>query len=699
MFAPPREAPRSVGRSSMQLVGWSAMFVGFGFVGRATLVDGHTLSLVWPAAGIAALWVMSGWGRTTLADLTALAVCTFAVNSATGATYALSTAFVVANLLQATIFVVIAQRLLPDVRGLGGRRSLSQVRELGRIGIAAGVACLVAATVGSSLVWLITGSWTPMGGLLWLGRNYVGLVGIVVLGLLILPTLEGRGKQAPRDRRLEHGRLRIAEATGLFLATGLLYGLVFVTFSGQPLVFLLLAPTVWAGIRLPPIAVVLHGLLGGVLAVVFTLNEVGPFLTIESVPQRALVAQIFVLMSVVTGLALAFSRSERDVALAGLRAAQAETVARARLLDSVLETMHEGVAVVDADDNVLVRNRAGRQLMGLDDAPALRVRPPEEAGLFHLDGQLVKRHELPHRRVLDGDTVEAEDFVVRSELTPQGRVIEVSAQPLERPSDHEPQRVLVHFRDVTADRKDRDALASFAGVVAHDLLSPLTVVEGWSEALVDDLESGSVDAESGLPKVERIQRAAEHMRTFIKELLSWTVARGQVLSIDSVDLSALARSVAEMRSDTETRPRITVAEGLRVWGDEVLLRQLLDNLIGNAVKYVAPGVRPEIEVTGRHDAEELEVRVSDNGIGIPSDQREQIFDTFHRAHAQGYRGTGLGLSICRQIVERHGGRIRVEAAPGGGSTFVVSMPTGTLPTTEPSEVHPEAADIEVSARA
>ncbi|MEO5652622.1 MAG: ATP-binding protein [Marmoricola sp.] len=561
------------------------------------------------------------------------------------------------------------------------------------------MACLVAAMVGSSLVWLITGSWTPMGGLLWLGRNYVGLVGIVVLGLLILPSLEGREKRAPRDRRLEHGRLRIAEATVLFLATGLLYGLVFVTFSGQPLVFLLLAPTVWAGIRLPPTAVVLHGLLGGVLAVVFTLNEVGPFITIESVSQRALVAQIFVLMSVVTGLALAFSRSERDVALAGLRAAQAETVARARLLDSVLETMHEGVAVVDADDNVLVRNRAGRRLMGLDDAPGLRVRPPEEAGLFHLDGQLVKRHELPHRRVLDGDTVEAEDFVVRSELTPQGRVIEVSAQPLERPSDHEPQRVLVHFRDVTADRKDRDALASFAGVVAHDLLSPLTVVEGWSEALVDDLESGSVDAESGLPKVERIQRAAEHMRTFIKELLSWTVARGQVLSIDSVDLSALARSVAEMRSDTETRPRITVVEGLRVWGDEVLLRQLLDNLIGNAVKYVAPGVRPEIEVTGRHDAEELEVRVSDNGIGIPSDQREQIFDTFHRAHVQGYRGTGLGLSICRQIVERHGGRIRVEAAPGGGSTFVISLPTGTLPTTEPSSVHPEAADTEVSAHA
>ena len=147
-----------------------------------------------------------------------------------------------------------------------------------------------------------------------------------------------------------------------------------------------------------------------------------------------------------------------------------------------------------------------------------------------------------------------------------------------------------------------------------------------------------------------------------------------------------------MRAHAENRPRITVAEGLRVWGDEVLLRQLLDNLIGNAVKYVAPGVRPEIEVTGHQSADELEVRVSDNGIGIPPDEREQIFDTFHRAHAQGYRGTGLGLSICRQIVERHGGSIRVEAAAGGGSAFVITLPTRTLPTTEPAPAPRQPAD-------
>ena len=108
---------------------------------------------------------------------------------------------------------------------------------------------------------------------------------------------------------------------------------------------------------MPPIAVVLHGLLGGILAVAFTLNGLGPFVIIDSVSQRALIAQVFVLMSVVTGLALAFSRSERDVALSSLRDAQRETAERARLLDSVLDTMHEGIAVIDSADNVLVRNQ------------------------------------------------------------------------------------------------------------------------------------------------------------------------------------------------------------------------------------------------------------------------------------------------------------------------------------------------------
>ncbi len=109
----------------------------------------------------------------------------------------------------------------------------------------------------------------------------------------------------------------------------------------------------------------------------------------------------------------------------------------------------------------------------------------------------------------------------------------------------------------------------------------------------------------------------------------------------------------------------------------MLVRQVLDNLIGNATKYVAPGVRPRVQVRGREDADVTVLTVSDNGIGIPEDQRAQVFETFHRVHPEGYRGTGLGLAIVRRAVERCGGTIEVRDNPGGGTVFEVHLPAGT----------------------
>ncbi|HWS32088.1 MAG TPA: ATP-binding protein, partial [Actinoplanes sp.] len=108
--------------------------------------------------------------------------------------------------------------------------------------------------------------------------------------------------------------------------------------------------------------------------------------------------------------------------------------------------------------------------------------------------------------------------------------------------------------------------------------------------------------------------------------------------------------------------------------DLPLIRQLLDNLIGNAIKYTAPGVTPVLTIDA--DAgEEVTVRITDNGIGIPAGQHDKIFSDFHRAHADsGFAGTGLGLSICRRIVRRHGGTIGVTDNPDGGSCFTFHLP-------------------------
>jgi signal transduction histidine kinase len=115
--------------------------------------------------------------------------------------------------------------------------------------------------------------------------------------------------------------------------------------------------------------------------------------------------------------------------------------------------------------------------------------------------------------------------------------------------------------------------------------------------------------------------------------------------------------------------------------EPVLLRQVLDNLIGNSIKYVAPDVRPIVTVTGSPVAVPpgfVELQIADNGIGIPAGQHGTVFETFHRAHRDGYRGTGLGLSIVKRIVERHGGTVSAADGPAGGTVVTLCLP-GTTP--------------------
>ncbi len=168
------------------------------------------------------------------------------------------------------------------------------------------------------------------------------------------------------------------------------------------------------------------------------------------------------------------------------------------------------------------------------------------------------------------------------------------------------------------------------------------------------------------------------MRAFIDDLLGFTVARDQPLEVDELDLSGVAEDVASLRRDGSSRALIQVQAGMAACGDRVLVRQLLDNLIGNAVKYVEPGVRPDITVTAEELGDDLEVSVSDNGIGIPTDMRERVFASFARAHGGAYAGQGLGLAICQRVVNRHGGRIWVADPVGTGTTIRFTLPRAVV---------------------
>ena len=135
------------------------------------------------------------------------------------------------------------------------------------------------------------------------------------------------------------------------------------------------------------------------------------------------------------------------------------------------------------------------------------------------------------------------------------------------------------------------------------------------------------------------------------------------------------------------RRTIEVAPLPEVYADGAMVRRLLDNLIGNAIKYVAPGEVARVTVTARVVDDMVEVTVADEGIGIPADQRDRVFEAFHRATgASEYDGHGIGLSVCKRIVERHGGRISAEPPLGErGARIVFTLPAAATPPRDPRD--------------
>jgi signal transduction histidine kinase len=475
--------------------------------------------------------------------------------------------------------------------------------------------------------------------------------------------------------------------------------LVFWVNDDLPVPFLLLATCVWAGTRFTSWVSDIHAILLAAGVTVATVLDEGPFATIADVSTRELVFQAYLAVIVAVNLTLSVAR--RELLLANRRLAQSESssLEQATMLRTILDTMADGVSVLDSGGHLVLRNAAAGHLIGdprLDDEGRVAS---ETGGIFYSDGTSPSRQGGLFARALAGEPIEGVDLFVRTPLAPEGRTLEVTARPL---PGTDPPLVVVVFHDVTADRRERDELASFAGVVAHDLLNPLTVVEGWSEALLEAARDGTVvPLDRQADQLDRIVRAAQRMQHLISDLLAFTTARDLKIKPVRVDVASVAGDIARVRVDAErvrgaTAPEITVDEHLpTVLAEPVLLRQVVDNLVGNAVKYVAPGVVPRVRVSARELREDgaepmVLVEVSDNGIGIPEDQQTRVFDSFHRAHTEGgYRGTGLGLSIVKRIAERHGGSAWAATNPAtGGTTMSVTFPAASLidgPSPSPQE--------------
>ena len=209
-------------------------------------------------------------------------------------------------------------------------------------------------------------------------------------------------------------------------------------------------------------------------------------------------------------------------------------------------------------------------------------------------------------------------------------------------------------------------------IVAHDFRSPLTVIQGFSELL----HARSADPETRA-LLEAIGVQSEYLTSLADDVLTMTRIESGTLPLDArdVDLADLARDAIAARSSSPSEVVLDAAAGgSPIHGDARRLRQVIENLIDNAVKYAPRAPASPSPCTARRRGQ---VSVADTGPGIAPEEVPGLFQKFSRlaaARRSGVHGTGLGLYICRSIVEAHGGRISVDTAPGKGSVFKVVLP-------------------------
>jgi len=204
---------------------------------------------------------------------------------------------------------------------------------------------------------------------------------------------------------------------------------------------------------------------------------------------------------------------------------------------------------------------------------------------------------------------------------------------------------------------------------------PLRTIKIYSELLADNL-STVIEGETA-EFLEFLRSGATRMEMLVRDLLAYTQVTRIDAPLDEVDTNdALAEVIENLRGAiTENGASITFDTLPSVRAQKTHIRQLLQNLIGNAIKYRSEDRAPQVHIGAEREHGYWLFTVRDNGIGIQPEFKEQIFGLFSRLHnADRYDGTGIGLAICQRIVERYHGRIWVESEPGSGSEFYFTLP-------------------------
>ena len=372
---------------------------------------------------------------------------------------------------------------------------------------------------------------------------------------------------------------------------------------------------------------------------------------------------------------------------------------------NIVETVREPLVILDSDLRVMGASRSFYQ--------TFNVTPEETEGrLIYELGD--RQWDIPALRTLLEEILpertQFNGFEVVHEFQRVGRrVILLNARQIVTEESNSTM-ILLAIEDITErklveetlkiyaaklERSNRE-LQDFAQVASHDLQEPLRKILAFGDRLKK--RAGESLDEQSQDYLRRMFNAANRMQTLITDLMAFARIETKAQPFAPVDLGVIAGEVsADLETSIEqTGGRVEIEELPTIDADPMQMRQLLQNLIGNSLKYHREGVPPVVRVYSQKPDEPSQesidgsvlatpfcrISVEDNGIGFDEKYLDRIFTVFQRLHVKGeYEGTGVGLAICRKIVERHGGTITARSSPGQGATFIV-----TLPVIQPKEV-------------
>jgi len=338
---------------------------------------------------------------------------------------------------------------------------------------------------------------------------------------------------------------------------------------------------------------------------------------------------------------------------------------RLSILLSLMNHLQEGVVIINQDEKIDFHNSAAASILHFSIQPS-------EKWLY----EVIRSTELMDR--IRKTIHERKQFLGEAKLIiPQETTVLYTIVPLTKQANQSGWKALLLIQDITSIRKLEKVRTDFIGNVSHELKSPLTAMLGYSELLAS---AEKIDPERQKHYSQILHHNVVRLIDIVNDLLILTkIESGESLQKTTFSLFDLIRELEELLkkklSDKNLQMKILIDKTITLHADKIKIRQVLINLLDNAVKFTKEqGI---ITVSATKDNGKILISVQDNGIGIPYVEQSRIFERFYqvdKARTGEVEGTGLGLSIVKHIVEDHGGNIKLESELGKGSRFTVILP-------------------------